>query len=409
MDKTDVVWVMVSTLLVWLMCMPGLALFYGGLARGRHVLSVMSQTLGACALATVLWFLYGYSLAFTTGFGGLGGFTRLGLAGLYLPGASTTLPLTGSIPELLFSLFQATFAAITCGLVTGSIAERARFGAVLCYVGIWFTLGYLPIAHMVWAEDGWLHLLGALDFAGGTVVHISAGAAGLVAARYLGPRRGFGRQAMPPHSLPLNLSGAALLWVGWFGFNGGSALAANEQAVLAVANTLLAAAAGVLAWALAERLLKGKASLLGAASGGIAGLVGITPAAGFVAPGAAPVIGALAAWAALYGVSGLKRRLGIDDSFDVFGIHAVGGIVGAILTGVFYSRILGGPGPEGFFALLHQTWLQTVAAAASLVWAGLSSAIAVFAADRLIGMRATAENESQGLDQADHGETAYPA
>lgn len=409
MDKTDIVWVMVSTLLVWLMCMPGLALFYGGLARGRHVLSVMSQTLGACALATILWFLYGYSLVFTPGFGGLGGWTRLGLNGLYLPAASPTLPLLGSIPELLFALFQATFAAITCGLVTGSIAERARFGAVLCFIGIWFTLGYLPIAHMVWASDGWLHLRGALDFAGGTVVHISAGAAGLVAAWYLGPRKGFGRQAMPPHNLPLNLCGAALLWVGWFGFNGGSALAANDQAVLAIANTLLAAAAGVLAWALAERVMKGKASLLGAASGAIAGLVGITPAAGLVAPGAAPIIGALAAWAALYGVSGLKRRLGVDDAFDVFGIHAVGGIVGAILTGVFYSRILGGPGPEGLGLLLYQVWLQVEAVLVSLIWAGLTSGFAVFVADRLIGMRASAEHEGLGLDQADHGETAYPA
>lgn len=409
MDKTDVVWMMVSTLLVWLMCMPGLALFYGGLARGRHVLSVMSQVLAACALAIILWFLYGYSLAFTAGFGGLGGLSRLGLAGLYQPGATVTLPLLGSIPELLFSLFQATFAAITCGLITGSIAERARFGAVLCFIGLWFTLGYLPIAHMVWANDGWLHLRGALDFAGGTVVHISAGAAGLVAARYLGPRRGYGRQAMPPHNLPLNLLGAALLWVGWFGFNGGSALAASEQAVLALVNTLLAAISGVLAWALAERLLKGKASLLGAISGSIAGLVGITPAAGLVAPAAAPLIGALTAWAALFGVSHLKRRLRIDDAFDVFGIHGVGGIVGALLTGVFYSGSLGGPGPIGWGALSWQVWLQAEAVLVSLLWAGLTAALSIWAADHLIGLRANSEQESQGLDQADHGETAYPA
>jgi len=409
MDKTDVVWVMVSTLLVWLMCLPGLALFYGGLARERHVLSVMSQTLAASALAILLWFLYGYSLAFAPGFGGLGGWTRLGLAGLYQPGASPALPLLGSIPELLFALFQATFAAITCGLITGSIAERARFGAVLCFIGLWFTLGYLPIAHMVWAEDGWLHLRGALDFAGGTVVHISAGAAGLAAARYLGPRQGHGRQAMPPHNLPLNLTGAALLWVGWFGFNGGSALGASEQAVLALGNTLLAAVSGVLAWALAERILKGKASLLGAASGGIAGLVGVTPAAGLVAPGAALAIGALTAWAALYGVSGLKRRLGVDDAFDVFGIHGVGGIAGALLTGVFHSGSLGGPGPAGWGAMLWQTWLQAEAVLVSLVWAGLTALLAIWAADRLLGLRATPEQQSQGLDPVDHGETAYPA
>ncbi|WP_323028865.1 ammonium transporter [Castellaniella defragrans] len=409
MDKSDLVWTLTSTLLVWLMCVPGLALFYGGLARKRHALSVMTQVLAVCALITVLWFAYGYSLVFTEGFGGLGGWTRLGLAGLYRPGdAAAPLPLLGTIPELLFALFQATFAAITCGLITGSMAERTRFGAALAFAGLWFTLGYLPIAHMVWAGDGWLHLRGALDFAGGTVVHISAGVAGLVGARWVGPRLGYGREAMLPHSLPLNLTGAALLWVGWFGFNGGSALAANGQAVLAAANTLLAAACGVLAWALAERVLKGHASLLGAASGAIAGLVGITPAAGLVAPGAALVIGALASWAALWGVSGLKRRLGVDDAFDVFGIHAVGGIVGAVLTGVFYCADLGGPGPAGLGALLRQTWLQIEAVLVSLAWAGASAAVCALLVDRLMGLRAAPDEERQGLDAAEHGETAYP-
>jgi len=408
MDKSDLVWTMTSTLLVWLMCVPGLALFYGGLARKRHALSVMTQTLGVCALITVLWFAYGYSLVFTEGFGGLGGWTRLGLAGLYRAGDAAPLPLLGTIPELLFALFQATFAAITCGLITGSMAERTRFGAALAFAGLWFTMGYMPIAHMVWAGDGWLHLRGALDFAGGTVVHISAGVAGLVGARWVGPRLGYGREPMLPHSLPLNLTGAALLWIGWFGFNGGSALAANEQAVLAVANTLLAAASGVLAWALAERILKGRASLLGAASGAIAGLVGITPAAGLVAPGASLVIGVLASWAALWGVSGLKRLLGIDDAFDVFGIHAVGGIVGAILTGIFYSADLGGPGPAGLGALLRQVWLQAEAVLASLAWAAFSAAVCAFLVDRLIGLRAAPDEERQGLDAAEHGETAYP-
>ncbi|MGB3277211.1 MAG: ammonium transporter [Castellaniella sp.] len=408
MDKSDLVWILTSTLLVWLMCMPGLALFYGGLARKRHTLSVMTQTLSVCALITVLWFAYGYSLVFTEGFGGLGGWTRLGLAGLYRAGDAAPLPLLGTIPELLFALFQATFAAITCGLITGSMAERTRFGAALAFAGLWFTLGYMPIAHMVWAGDGWLHLRGALDFAGGTVVHISAGAAGLVGAYWVGPRLGHNREAMLPHSLPLNLTGAALLWIGWFGFNGGSALAANEQAVLAVANTLLAAVCGVLAWALAERLLKGRASLLGAASGAIAGLVGITPAAGLVAPGASLVIGVLASWAALWGVSGLKRRLGIDDAFDVFGIHAVGGIVGALLTGIFYSASLGGPGPAGLGALLHQTWLQAEAVLVSLVWAAASAAICALLVDRLMGLRVAPDEERQGLDATTHGETAYP-
>ncbi|CAM5793173.1 ammonium transporter [Castellaniella caeni] len=407
MDKTDVLWVMVSTLLVWLMCLPGLALFYGGLARRHHTLSVMSQVLGASALATLLWFLYGYSLVFTPGSGALGGWTRLGLSGLYTPADKPSLALLDSIPELLFALFQATFAAITCALITGSIAERARFGAVLCFTALWFTLGYLPIAHMVWGPDGWLHALGALDFAGGTVVHISSGVAGLVAARYLGARKGFGRQAMAPHSLPLNLTGAALLWVGWFGFNGGSALAANEQAVLALANTLLAAVSGVLAWALAERMFKGRASLLGAISGGIAGLVGITPAAGLVAPGAACLIGALTAWAAVYGVNGLKRRLGVDDAFDVFGIHGIGGAAGALLTGVFFSGSLGGPGPAGVGPLIHQVWVQFEAVIVSLLWAALAALIAAWTADHLLGLRATPEQESQGLDQADLGESAY--
>ena len=408
MDKSDLVWTMTSTLLVWLMCVPGLALFYGGLARKRHALSVMTQTLAVCALVTVLWFIYGYSLVFTEGFGGLGGWTRLGLAGLYQAGADTTQPLLGTIPELLFALFQATFAAITCGLITGSMAERARFGSVLVFIGLWFTLGYQPIAHMVWAGDGWLHLRGALDFAGGTVVHISAGVAGLVGARWIGPRLGYGREAMLPHSLPMNLTGAALLWIGWFGFNGGSALAANEQAVLAVTNTLLAATSGVLAWAVAERWLKGHASLLGAASGAIAGLVGITPAAGLVAPGASLIIGVLASWAALYGVSGLKRQLGIDDAFDVFGIHAVGGIVGAILTGIFYSADLGGPGPAGLLALLHQTWLQIEAVLVSMVWAAASALLCALVVDRLMGFRVAPDDERQGLDAAAHGETAYP-
>lgn len=408
MDKSDVVWTMVSTLLVWLMCLPGLALFYGGLARKQHVLSVMSQTLAVSALVTLLWFLYGYSLAFTPGSGILGGVHHLWMAGLYQPFSAHPLKLMGSIPEILFALFQATFAAIACSLITGSLAERTRFAAVLCFTTIWFTVGYLPIAHMVWANDGWLHQLGALDFAGGTVVHISAGSAGLVAAYLVGPRHGYGHRAMPPHSLPLNLTGGALLWIGWFGFNGGSALAVNEQAVLGLFNTLLAPVAGVLTWLLVERLTHGKASLLGATSGAIAGLVGITPAAGLVAPGAAPVIGALSAWACFYGATALKRRLGVDDPFDVFGIHGIGGIVGAMLTGVFYSGTLGGPGPSGLWAILRQTGLQAEAVGVSLVWAGAAAAMAGVAVHYLMEMRPSIEDEHQGLDEVDHGEVAYP-
>lgn len=407
MDKSDLAWVTVSTLLVLMMTVPGLALFYGGLARPRNVLSVLSQVLGTCALALLLWFVYGYSMAFTTGSGVIGGLSRLFFSGLYAPRAIPIMPLQGSIPELAFAAFQATFAGITCALITGGFAERARFGATMLFTGIWFTLAYLPIAHMVWAPDGWLLQRGALDFAGGTVVHINAGVAGLVCAWLIGARRGYGREAMPPHNLPMNLSGAALLWVGWFGFNAGSALAINNVATLAFINTLLASAAGILSWALLERLYKGKASLLGATSGAIAGLVGITPAAGLVAPGAALLIGLLAAAACLLGVNQLKHLLQADDSFDVFGIHGVGGITGAILTGVFYSGSLGGPGTPGVPALLTQVWLQCEGIVITMLWSGLAAWIAYAITNKVLGMRSSVEDEQRGLDQADHGETAY--
>lgn len=408
MSRIDVVWVMIALLLVWLMCLPGLALFYGGLARKHHTLSVMSQAITVSALATLLWFLFGYSVAFTPGSAVLGGLGRVGLAGLYQPGTSQPFRLIGGIPELLFALFQATFAAIACGLITGSLAERTRFAAVLCFTAIWFTLGYVPIAHMIWADDGWLHRLGALDFAGGTVVHISAGTAGLVAARLIGPRHGYGRHAMPPHSLPLHLIGASLLWVGWFGFNSGSALAVNDQAIVGLINTLLAPAAGMLTWMFAERIRIGKASLLGATSGAISALVGITPAAGLVGPGAAPVIGAVAAIGCFYAVVDLKHRLGVDDPFDVFGIHAVGGIIGALLTGVFYSRMLGGIGPSGTGPMLVQVWHQVEAVTVSLAWAGAAAAIAVLITRQLVALRPDLEDELRGLDEVDHGEVAYP-
>lgn len=407
MDKSDLAWVTLSTLLVLMMTVPGLALFYGGLARPRHILSVLSQVLGTCALALLLWFIYGYSLAFTTGSGALGGLSRMFFSGLYLPGATPSMPLQGSIPELAFAAFQATFAGITCALITGSFAERARFGAVMLFTGIWFTLAYLPIAHMVWAPDGWLLQRGALDFAGGTVVHINAGVAGLVCAWLIGPRRGYGREAMPPHNLPMNLTGAALLWVGWFGFNAGSALAINDVAVLAFINTLLATAAGILGWTLLERMYKGKASLLGATSGAIAGLVGITPAAGLVAPGGALLIGLLTTTACLLGVNQLKRLLRADDTFDVFGIHGVGGITGALLTGVFHSGSLGGPGAQGMSALLSQVWLQCEGILVTVLWSGLAAWIAYAIANKALGMRSSVEDEQRGLDQADHGETAY--
>lgn len=407
MDKTDLSWVMVSSLLVLMMTVPGLALFYGGMARTRHVLSVMTQVLGTCALALLLWFLYGYSWAFTSGSGVLGGFSRALFAGLYVPGAEASMPLTGTIPELAFAVFQATFAAITCALITGSIAERARFGGVMLFAGLWFTLSYLPIAHMIWAADGWLLKRGALDFAGGTVVHINAGVAGLVCAWLIGPRKGYGREAMPPHNLPMNLIGAALLWVGWFGFNAGSALGPNQIALLAFVNTLLATAAAMLSWALIERLVKGKASLLGVTSGAIAGLVGITPAAGLVAPAAALVIGLCSAAAGVFAVNQIKRWLGVDDTFDVFGIHGVGGMVGALLTGVFNSALLGGPGASGVSALFWQLWLQMEGVIVTVVWSAAAAWIAFRLADRICGMRCTLEDEQRGLDHVDHGETAY--
>ncbi len=407
MDKSDLAWVTVSTLLVLMMTVPGLALFYGGMARARNVLSVLTQVLGTCALALVLWFLYGYSLAFTAGSGMIGGFSRVLFSGLYLPGGDSPMPLAGALPEMAFAAFQATFAGITCALITGSIAERARFGGVLLFTGLWLTLAYLPIAHMVWAPDGWLLLRGALDFAGGTVVHINAGVAGLVCAWLIGPRKGYGREAMPPHNLPMNLIGAALLWVGWFGFNAGSALGINEVATLAFINTLLATAGAVLAWALIERLIKGRASLLGATSGAIAGLVGITPAAGLVAPGGALLIGILAAAACVWGVNGLKRLLRADDTFDVFGIHGVGGIVGALLTGVFNSGSLGGPGAAGLGRMAAQVWLQAEGVLVTIAWSAVAAWIAYRIADKVCGMRCTPEEEQRGLDQVDHGETAY--
>lgn len=407
MDKSDLAWVTVSTLLVLMMSAPGLALFYGGMARARNVLSVLTQVLGTCALAIVLWFLYGYSLAFTTGSGVIGGLSRVLLSGLYMPGADVSMPLTGAIPEMAFAAFQATFAGITCALITGSVAERARFGGIMLFTLVWFTLAYLPIAHMVWASDGWLLVRGALDFAGGTVVHINAGVAGLVCAWLIGPRKGYGREAMPPHNLPMNMIGASLLWVGWFGFNAGSALGINEVATLAFINTLLATAGAILTWALIERLIKGKASLLGVTSGAIAGLVGITPAAGLVAPGGALLIGILAAAACVWGVNGLKRLLRADDTFDVFGIHGVGGIVGALLTGVFNSAVFGGPGAPGIGTIIGQVWLQLEGVLVTIAWSAAAAWIAYRIADTVCGMRSSPEDEQRGLDQVDHGETAY--
>lgn len=406
MDKADFVWVSVSTILVLLMVVPGLALFYGGLVRSKNVLSVLAQVLGVFCLAVILWFVYGYSLAFTEGNSIIGGFSRVLFDGIAQLG-SMNLELSGTIPELSFASFQATFAGITCALIVGGFAERARFGAVLLFAALWMTFGYLPIAHMVWAPGGWLFERGALDFAGGTVVHINAGVAGLVGAYYIGSRLGYRQEAMPPHNLPLTMIGASLLWVGWFGFNAGSALGANEVAALAFFNTLVATAAAVLAWLAVEWVSKGKPSLLGAASGAVAGLVGITPAAGLVGPVGALIIGAVTGAACVWGVTGLKRMLRADDALDVFGIHGVGGIVGAMLTGLFNAQALGGPGLESLSQVPYQLWIQFEGIMITVVWCAIVSWIAYFIADKVCGLRVSVEAERQGLDVYEHGETAY--
>ena len=405
-DKGDTAWMFVSTVLVMLMIVPGLALFYGGLVRAKNILSVLMQVLVVASLAMVLWAVYGYSLAFDGGNAWIGGFGKAMLAGV---GPASTVPTFTpgvAIPELAYVAFQGAFAAISCALVVGAIAERVKFAAVLLFAALWFTFAYLPLAHMVWAGNGLLFRMGALDFAGGTVVHINAGVAGLVGAYMLGPRIGFGRERLSPHNLPLTYVGAALLWVGWFGFNAGSALEANGVAALAFANTLLAAAAAVLAWSAVESWLRGRASMLGAASGAVSGLVAITPACGTVGVGGALVIGALGGAAGFWGVNALKRHLRADDSLDVFGIHGVCGIVGALLTGVFTAPALGGTGAPGF-DIMYQLGVQLAGVALTIAWSGIVALIAFHVGRRLRGLRVDHDAEREGLDISVHGESAY--
>jgi len=410
MDKADVAWVMVSTLLVLMMVLPGLALFYGGLVRSKNVLSILMQVAGTFALAVTLWFIYGYSLAFTEGNAFFGGFSRLFFSGMWNSATSEHV-LSGTIPEMAFGFFQATFAGITCALIVGAFAERARFSAVLVFTAIWMTFAYVPIAHMVWflseTNPGLLAARGALDFAGGTVVHINAGVAGLVGAYVIGKRLGYGREAMQPHNLPMTMIGAALLWVGWYGFNAGSALSANGTAVLAFLNTLVATAGAILAWTLTEWATKGKPSMLGAASGAVAGLVGVTPAAGLVGPVGALVIGVVTGAICVWGVNGLKRMLRADDSLDVFSLHGVGGIVGALLTGVFNAQALGGPGLANASDILGQLWVQTEGVLITIVWSGVVAFIAYKIADAVCGLRVPEDQEREGLDITSHGESAY--
>ena len=403
-DSGDTAWMLTSTLLVILMIIPGLALFYGGLGRTKNMLSVLMQVFVIFALVSLLWSIYGYSLAFS----GEGQFVG-DLSKLFLKGVSQeTFGALATIPEYVFIAFQGTFAAITVALIVGSFAERMRFAAVLIFALLWFTFSYVPMAHIVWG-GGLLAADGALDFAGGTVVHINAGIAGLVGAYMVGKRIGFGKEAFTPHSLTLTMVGASLLWVGWFGFNAGSAGAANAVAGLAFINTVLATAAATLSWIAGEALHKGKASMLGAASGAVAGLVAVTPAAGFVGPMGSIAIGLIAGLVCLWGVGGLKKMLNVDDAFDVFGVHGVGGIVGAILTGVFAAQGLGGTGglTPDTFSMGAQVWVQVKSVLFTIVWSGVVSFIAYKVADLLVGLRVSEEAEREGLDITSHGETAY--
>jgi Amt family ammonium transporter len=429
---------LISTALVLLMSVPGLALFYGGLVRSKNILSVLMQVFVVFSLITVLWVVYGYSLAFTEGNAFIGGFDRVFFKGIadiakgeYAMAATFSKGVV--IPEMLYAAFQATFAAITVCLMLGSVAERMKFGAVLLFAVLWFTFAYTPIAHMVWfwmgpneytsdaagklmdAKAGFLWQMGAQDFAGGTVVHINAGVAGLVAAYVLGKRIGFGKEALTPHNLTMTMIGASLLWFGWFGFNAGSALEANNTAVLAFMNTFLATACAVLSWTFAEWLLKGKPSMLGAASGAVAGLVAITPAAGNVGIPGAFAIGTLAGLVCLWGVTGLKRMLKVDDSLDVFGVHALGGILGAILTGVFISPALGGPGfvtdwvkgTTGFTSIGEQVWIQCKAVGIAAGWSAIVTVISLMIIKATVGIRVPEDEEREGLDITSHGESAY--
>ena len=443
-NKGDNAWMIVATLLVIMMSVPGLALFYGGLVRSKNMLSILMQVFVVFSLIVVLWTVYGYSIAFTEGSGAtsafFGGFDRVMMSGIFTlkdgAGSFTTAATFSKgvvIPELLYVVFQATFAAITVALIVGSFAERAKFSAVLLFAVLWFTFAYLPIAHMVWfwpgpdgikdaatlasetLKGGWLWRKGALDFAGGTVVHINAGVAGLVGAYVMGKRIGYGRDSMAPHNLTFTMIGASLLWVGWFGFNAGSALEAGDTAALAFINTLVATAAAVLSWIFGEWVTKGKPSMLGAASGAVAGLVAITPACGFIGVGGALVLGLLAGLVCLWGVNGLKRLMGADDALDVFGVHATGGILGAMMTGVLASPSFGGQGIYDYVAnktsadydIMGQLMIQGTGVLTTIIWSGVVAFIAYKIVDLTVGLRVTEEQEREGLDIASHGESAY--
>ncbi len=439
-NKGDVAWMLVSTLLVNMMAVPGLALFYGGLVRSKNILSVLMQVMVGFSLLVVLWCIYGYSLAFTEGNAYVGGMSRLFLNGVFDPvtgvfANAATFSKGVVIPEIVFVAFQGTFAAITVCLIVGAFAERMKFSATLIFMVLWFTIGYLPIAHMVWfwmgpdaytatevvadmnSKAGLIWQMGALDFAGGTVVHINAGVAGLIGAIMIGKRVGYGREPMPPHNLVLTMIGASLLWVGWFGFNAGSALEAGNFAALAFLNTFSATAAACVSWTLVEWALRRHPSMLGAASGAVAGLVAITPACGNVGLMGAIIIGLLAGVVCFWGVTGLKKLIGADDALDVFGVHGLGGILGALLTGVFNNQALGGPGlvtdwvtaSVGSTPVMAQLLIQAKAVAITIGWTAIAAFISFKIADLLVGLRVPEDEEREGLDTSTHGERAYSA
>ncbi|EOX0453222.1 ammonium transporter AmtB [Salmonella enterica subsp. enterica serovar Kentucky] len=401
-DKADSAFMMICTALVLFMTIPGIALFYGGLIRAKNVLSMLTQVTVTFALVCILWVVYGYSLAFGEGNHFFGNADGAMLKNIVLTAV------TGTIYQYIHVAFQGSFACITVGLIVGALAERIRFSAVLIFVVVWFTLSYIPIAHMVWG-GGLLAAHGALDFAGGTVVHINAAIAGLVGAYLIGKRVGFGKEAFKPHNLPMVFTGTAILYIGWFGFNAGSAGSANEIAALAFVNTVVATAPAILGWIIGEWTLRGKPSLLGACSGAIAGLVGVTPACGYVGVGGALVIGVIAGLAGLWGVTMLKRLLRVDDPCDVFGVHGVCGIVGCILTGVFAASSLGGVGFVDGVTMGHQVMVQLESIAITVVWSGVVAFVGYKLADILVGLRVPEEQEREGLDVNSHGENAYNA
>ena len=407
MDKGDVSWMMTATVLVLFMILPGLALFYGGLVRSKNMLSVLMQCTLITAMVMVIWVVYGYSFAFGGGtspyWGGLG---KLLLAGVTPDSMAATLSDGVVIPEYLFIAFQMTFAAITPALIVGAFAERIKFKALMLFVLLWVTIVYFPIAHMVWDGSGLIYKMGAIDFAGGTVVHINAGIAALCGSIMIGKRVGLGRDNMAPHSMTLTMVGAAMLWVGWFGFNAGSNLEANGGATLAMINTFTATAGAILAWSALEGILRGKASMLGAASGMVAGLVAVTPACGTIGPVGAIMLGAIASTGCYFFVAVVKNKLGYDDSLDVFGIHGIGGIIGAIGTGILTAPGLGGTGGDNY-SLVGQTWIQIEAVVITIVWSGIATVALYKLVDMIFGLRVTEDEERIGLDLSSHGETAY--